>query len=51
MQGGMMGKKRENSQKKEKTYVCVICNKKQKSDKKVKCCGHDMLTKDKAWTD
>lgn len=46
-----MQKKKQDSQKKEKTYVCVICNKKQKSNKKIKCCGQDMLTKDKAWPD
>jgi len=37
--------------KKDKTYVCVVCGKGKKSSKKVKCCGKDMLTKDKAWVD
>ena len=37
--------------KKEKTYVCQICGKGKKASKKVKCCGKDMTTKDRAWVD
>lgn len=33
--------------KKEKSYVCVICGKKSKTSKKVKCCGKDMTDKSK----
>lgn|GEM_PF-3368938 len=34
---------RAQKRKKEKTYVCVICKKKQKSTKKIKCCNKEML--------
>ena len=38
--------------KKQKLYVCTICGKQKKTAGKNKCCGKNMLTKDKAlWTD
>ena len=43
--------KKKTKRKKDSTYICVICSKKQKSDKKIKCCGKFMLTKDKVWPD
>lgn len=33
--------------KKEKTYICVVCGKKTKAKKKVKCCSRDMVSEDK----
>jgi hypothetical protein len=36
--------KKKETKHKVKTYVCVVCNKKKKTVKKVKCCGKDMLS-------
>ena len=34
--------------KKEKTYICVVCSKKKKGKKASKCCGKNMIAKEKA---
>jgi len=44
-------KKKKTKRKKETTYICVICGKKEKAPKGKKCCGKFMLTKDKVWPD
>jgi hypothetical protein len=31
----------------EKTYICVVCGRSRKAKRKVKCCGKEMLAKDK----
>ena len=33
--------------KKERTYVCIVCGKKKKSDKQTRCCSKNMTAKDK----
>jgi len=32
---------------KQKLYVCVACGKKKKAKRKVKCCGKNMVAKEK----
>ena len=32
---------------KEKTYVCVVCSKKKRAEKRPQCCGKDMLSEEK----
>ena len=43
--------KKKQARKKEKTYVCVVCSKKKRGTKTMKCCNRNMLTKDKVWPD
>jgi len=35
------------AKKKEKTYICVVCDKTKKSSKKVKCCSKDMVSRER----
>ncbi len=41
--------KDKGEKKEEKVYVCVVCGKKKKSDKKIECCGQDMLSEEKGY--
>ena len=40
-----MAKKRKTQ--KAKSYLCVVCGKKTRKAKKVKCCGKSMISEDK----
>jgi len=38
---------KKSRKKKETLYVCVVCGNEKKASRKVKCCGKDMLSRDK----